>query len=220
MIIKIDGKPFEFDEEDFDYGDIAAMDPEQGRELLFMAKDLFSRVGLPFYLAFGTLLGAVRDHGIIPGDEDLDVFVDDENKLRSSLQFFKDNGLSLIRFREGRVYSFRHAEGTFLDVYIRRPLKHSIWSLYCCHLDQYNTPKKYFKSYSPIQFLGGEFMCPSNPEDLLEFWYGKTWRIPVGGHEFKYEVASAYYWKKTVHAIKMFLLKITLWDKWKHFVKK
>lgn len=36
-------------------------------------KELFSLIELPFYLAYGTLLGAVRDHALIPGDEDVDV---------------------------------------------------------------------------------------------------------------------------------------------------
>ena len=216
----IEGRVFKWEEETITYENTTLLDEESGKELLFYVKNLFNSVNLPFYLAFGTLLGAVRNGSIIPGDEDLDVFVTDEEKLRRNLFFFRDQGLGLIRVREGQLYSFRISSGAYIDVYILRKLKFSLWSTYCYHLDQYNTPKKYFRSYQNISFLGGDFMCPSNPEALLAFWYGDDWRIPQRGHDFKYEVASAYYWKKGVFSIKTLIMKMIFWDKWKHLVKR
>ena len=220
--IDINGKPFTYQDEveDITHESIEPITEEQAGQLLETVKRLFDRVGLNFYLAFGTLLGAVRDHGVIPGDEDVDVFTDNEALLRENLQFLQDSGLDLIRFVEGRVYSFRTNDRAYIDVYILRKLRHSIWSLYCFHLDQYNTPKKYFRSYGQIEFLGGTYQCPSDPEQILEFWYGKSWRTPIKAHDFRYEVKSAYYWKKYTAKLKYFIQRMIGWYHWRHLVKK
>ena len=220
--IIINDKPFTYHDEidDISYENIKPITEEQAKMLLETTKKLFNQAGLNLYLAFGTLLGAVRDHGVIPGDEDVDVFTDNEVLLRNNLHFFQDNGLNLIRLSEGCVYSFRTNDNAYIDVYILRKLRHSIWSLYCYHLDQCNTPKKYFRSYQEIEFLGGIYMCPSDPEQLLEFWYGKNWRTPVKGHTFYYEVKSAYYWKKYTTKLKYFIQRMIGWYHWRHLVKK
>ena len=79
------------------------------------------------------------------------------------------------------------------------------------------TPKKYFKNYTSVNFLGLDCKCPENPEDILEFWYGKTWRTPVRGHKFYYEVKSAYYLRRIV---KPFIQKLIGWYHWRHLLRK
>ena len=218
----INDKPFTYRDEidDISYESIKPITEAQAKVLLDTTQKLFDQVGLNLYLAFGTLLGAVRSQGIIPGDEDVDVFTDDEDLLRENLQLFQDKGLNLVRLSKGSVYSFKTNDNAYIDVYILRKLKLSIWSLYCYHLDRYNTPKKYFRSYEQIEFLGGTYLCPSAPEQILEFWYGKDWRTPVKGHEFLYEVKSAYYWKKYTAKLKYFIQRMIGWYHWRHLVKK
>lgn len=203
--IIINGSPFTFDNEIITYENSTAITEKDAIEIVTRTKELFDSIGLKFYLAFGTLLGTVRDNGIIPGDEDVDVFITDEGLLYNNIPNLYQKGFRIVRYSPGKVYSFRINEKCYIDVYILRRFRNSIWGLYCYSLCNKAMPKKYFKSYESIDFLGVQCECPANPEKLLEFWYGKEWRTPVRGHEFRYEVRSRYYWR---HNIRPFLKKL------------
>ena len=71
---------FEFEEEELECENLPEISSEDAKEVLFKTQDVFSKLGIDVYLAYGTLLGAVRDQAIIPGDLDVDVFVKDEKK--------------------------------------------------------------------------------------------------------------------------------------------
>lgn len=210
--IIINGTDFYYDREDLSYSHTHAMSHVEAQNILFKAKELLDSKGLRFFLAYGTLLGAIREHGFIKGDEDVDIAVDNEEHLISIIPYLEENDLHLIRVIPGNTYTFRTNEDCYIDMYILRPIfRFSIWSLYCYALCNLKTPKKYFKEYDKMEFLGKDFCCPKNPEKLIEFWYGKSWRTPVRGHKFYYEVKSAYYWRLYIAP---YLKKIVLFDKW------
>lgn len=218
--IDIQGTPFSYEEEVLTYENVEAITLEDCISILQITKKLFSEKRIRFALAFGTLLGAVREKSLIEGDEDVDVFTDDEETLYNNLPFFYENDLRLIRMVRGKIYSFRSLSNGYIDVYILRPLKwYNIWSFYCYRLSNGYMPKKYFREYEDIVFLGDNYLCPKNPEKLLEFWYGKTWRTPVSGHSFKYEVHTAYYWHKYYIKTKHAIQKCIGWYKWRHYIK-
>ena len=52
---------------------IPPMDLRNGENLLREAKQIFDEHGVVFFLRQGTCLGAVRDHALIPWDDDLDL---------------------------------------------------------------------------------------------------------------------------------------------------
>lgn len=195
--VMIKGTPFTFEDEieDITNENSTPISEEDARELLTITTNLFGQIGLKFSLAFGTLLGAIRDHSIIKGDEDVDIFIWNEDLLLENLQFLKDNNYRLCRFISGRIYSFRVNDRSYIDVYIKRPLYFSIWSIYCTCLYDKAVPKRYVSTFQEIDFLGGKYLVPENPEKLLEFYYGSTWRIPTRSHEFTYEVSSRVLWK-------------------------
>lgn len=197
--IQINGVPFTYQDEidDITYETISPISNDEAKELLGLTKQLFTRKGLRFSLVFGTLLGAVRDKSVINGDEDVDVFVESEDELRNILPFLQQNGLCLCRIVKHKLYSFRIRGGKYyIDVYIKRPI-YSIWGYRYCYLCGYVLPKKLISRFSPIEFLGDTYLAPKNPERFLEFWYGKTWRVPVSGDHSKHGSTLYDTWKLT-----------------------
>lgn len=176
--------------------------------LLLKVQKCAKEKGIDVFLAFGTLLGAVRDKDFIKGDKDADTYVKDEEAFFKILPFLKENGIELVRYIKNVEFSFRDKEhpGVFIDVFVLKPAN-SIWGVYCYELGGFVIPKKYLKHDGDIDFLGYTFRIPLNPVQLLKFWYGDTWNIPISKAQksYIYEVKSHYYWKqiasKMFHAI-------------------
>ena len=177
-----------FGDQILEYGDsdegmlyFGGIDEDDARILLHKLKELFDEAGIQFSLVFGTLLGAVRNGTVIPGDDDMDIYVWDEEKLRAHIVDFHNRGLKLCRCFPGKLYTFMVSPACRIDVYIYGELKGILslpWRRSCISIAGTETPRKFFTGYQEIEFLGEKVLCPENPERLLEFWYGSDWRIP------------------------------------------
>lgn len=205
--LTINGECLEYidESESLAWANAVPITEDDAKKTFQLTKTLFDSIELKFSLAYGSLLGAIRDHGLIKGDEDIDIYIWQEDILWNNLIYLYNNGLKVCRAVPGEYYSFRVNDNAYIDVYVMRELKKGIWKNSCYSLSGLNTPKKYFKGYHTIDFLGCSCLCPDNPEALLEFWYGKDWRIPKKGHNFYYEVKSAYYWHWIVKRVYKFV---------------
>ena len=52
---------------------------EESFKILEKLKEIFDQNGWKYYLAYGTLLGAIRHEGFIPWDDDIDLWVPRED---------------------------------------------------------------------------------------------------------------------------------------------
>lgn len=155
---------------------------EAARRLLFDFHEVCAIEQATFFLAFGTLLGAYRDHDIIPYDTDIDVFMAGKSnhdkliKLIESGAFSKKN---IFVSRPPRNWSFIR-DGMYLDVY---PLlfdsKLNLWSgqistgapINHVGADQFPLKK--------IHLLGRYFHIPNDSDKFLKERYGENWKTPI-----------------------------------------
>lgn len=179
--ITIGGAPFTYMDEEGDPYVFNPMTTADMEETLRLVDGLLKECGIPFCLTFGTLLGAVREGYFIKGDEDVDIIVTDEEKLYNSLPFLRDHGLFVNRIFPKDLYQF-HTEGRrgHFDIYILHPIDHWPYRNWCVSIRGHYAPKRFFERIEQGKYFIGDtsYPYPANPEALLEWWYGKTWRIP------------------------------------------
>lgn len=194
--IIINGTPFYYESEDTELtlDNVKPISQQEGAAILKITRKLLTEKNITFYLSFGTLLGAVRDKAIIKGDQDVDVFITDEESLIENLPYFYENGLKIIRIHDGDLYSFRVNESCYIDIYILREPTQWPWKKNYVSLNGWIMPKRYFEKFDTIFFLDDFYNCPANPESLLSWWYGNDWRIPKSS-KGTYEVWSSRMWK-------------------------
>ena len=197
--LNINGQWLEYEDESDEPIRYIPISEEEARKIFRKAKELLDEAGIIFSVACGSLLGAIRDNGhVAKGDQDVDLFTWEEEKLRNNLIHFYNSGLKVTRIYPGRHYAFRLNMNCFIDIYIVRELKGLInlpWRFYALSIGWGEIPRKLLTGWSWTEFLGEECRCPENPEKLLEFWYGSDWRIPQNkkGH---YHIDSLlFYWK-------------------------
>ena len=214
--IEIDGKPFTYMDEVGDPYVFNPMTTSDMEDIMETTAKLLNECGIDFFLAFGTLLGAVREKYFIKGDDDVDIIVTDEDKLFSCLPFLSENGLFINRIFKTELYTF-HMEGRrgHVDLYILRPIDKWPYRKRCVSIRGHYAPKRFFEEIDKDGCRIGQkaYPCPKDPENLLTWWYGETWRIPKAGKATEDVLLKRLvefpgkYWRKGVKRLKRILGK-------------
>jgi len=79
-------------------------------QILKYVSSVCDKLGLRYYLAYGTLIGAIRHQGFIPWDDDIDIVMP-RNDYNQLLSYFKNEDVTsnykcLIPLEEGYFYEF------------------------------------------------------------------------------------------------------------------
>lgn len=162
---------------------IKPIDKVIAKENLLLLKNILDQNNVLFLLAYGTLLGAVREHDFISHDEDIDLIMmkKDMPKFLSLLFVLRENGFAIARY-ESRGFLSIIRKGEYIDFYFFDDYPKNPKLSYCC-MDIY--PKALLEDTAPIEFQGVMFQAPRDYIKYLEFNYGKSWHTPIPYVNFK-----------------------------------
>jgi len=150
---------------------------------------LFKKHDIKYFIHSGSLLGAVREQGIISHDDDIDIgiFSDSVEKLKSS-KFENDlKNLNLkITINKNNIHKIRKKNSKiFVDIFVFRENGNKIEydSDYC----NKNWPNGWFSKddFFPLKkYVFGDMDVdgPMNPYPYLEQHFGSDWQFPKKSH--------------------------------------
>ena len=159
--------------------------------------DLREECGLEAFLAFGCLLGAVRDGHMIGHDSDADLAY--LSAQTHPFDVIRENHAAAQRMRELGWQVVRMSEADFkvwVDLADGRRCGIDVFGGF--HVDDtfYLMPnvsgrldRSSLLPVAPITLEGREVLGPARPEDLLAVTYGAGWRVP--DPSFKFEPSPA-----------------------------
>lgn len=180
---------------------------KNGKNVLQQFDKAMNEGGYFYTLAFGTMLGAVREHGFIKHDLDIDVYMWSEDWSTKLQTHLKKYGFELL-------HCFLVDEGALgrEETYIKDNVTIDIFYLYppidkypyCCDFLMYPGTATFRQSISEhggliprrielpisknrtnIQFEGMSLFIPKNYDEILSFRYGPDYMIPNPNWSFK-----------------------------------
>ena len=161
-----------------------------GREALQLFVKCMDENKFTYTLAFGSLLGDIREHGFIKHDLDIDTFIWYEDFSPSILEKLQEYGFELDRSisiesdKYGREDTLIY-KGVNIDIfYLYKPIDKYP---YCCDfVPLFDIHKRMprrveipiDKSRKQVLFEGIPVFVPSNAEQICEFRYGPNYMTP------------------------------------------
>ena len=157
------------------YPGVQQINKEIAAENLKLLKEILDRHGVQFQLAFGSLLGAVREHDFIDHDEDIDLafMAEDRDTVLAAMPDLYKEGFRVCRYDRRDLVSVMR-RGEYIDFYFYRPYGHGLricsgWLNRESHITRSTT----------IEFKGERYNVPEQWEEYLVSEYGTGWRTPV-----------------------------------------
>ena len=176
---------------------LSAEDPDSVDAFLGKVDALLATIrdeaGLPAFICYGTLLGAVRNGRLIGHDNDVDVAYLSEHRYPVDVvregfhveRVLRDHGWHVRRGSGSRVnVRIDHEDGShrFVDVFAAH------WvgdRLYMPQDTGFDIPPERVLPLTTVELHGRGFPAPADYEQLLALTYGPGWRVP--DPSFKYE---------------------------------
>lgn len=175
------------------YEGVKVIDKVKAEENLHILMPVLEKYGIKTQLAFGSLLGAMREHDFITHDEDIDLNILEEEKDQffCALHELMDLGFKIARYdRRGLLSIIRNGE--YIDFYVFSPYTDNL--RYCSGMI---IPKNFLEDLKPMVFKGETFYVPRETEEYLIFEYGQNWMTPVQWNNYDMP-----WWSKLLFCIK------------------
>lgn len=163
------------------FAGVKIINKEISRKNLEIFYDFLAKKGIRVFLAYGTMLGAAREHDFISHDEDIDLGMSKEyqDQLFSSLFQLRELGFEVCRYDRRGLISFIK-DGEYTDIYIYTREKEGVVGC-----GQEVMPEQFLTDLAPYEFLGKEYLAPREYEKYLEFWYGENWMTPIQFYQYE-----------------------------------
>lgn len=157
------------------YPGIKKMDKEKAHENFKIIASFLDKNGIKWGPVIGTLLGMVREHDYIEWDEDIDlwIFEEDEDRFKDMLWDIKELGFDIVRYYRRGLYSIMRN-----DEYIDFCVMHKVGKNVRYNGGQAFMLEKYLQDTIPLDFKGITVQIPREYDEFLTFRYG-DWRTPV-----------------------------------------
>jgi phosphorylcholine metabolism protein LicD len=149
------------------------------RKLFVDTINVLNKNNINYWVDFGTLLGICRNKDIIFGDDDADICIPEsqEDKVEKALT---NSELVWKKFEWGafRTYTRLFGKEYFTDIFIAKP-KGENYQIPSAG----DTPIELLSDINMESVMVGDYsikiMKPKRSNELLEFRYGKKWKIPL-----------------------------------------
>ena len=162
------------------YQTLQPMETNNALAILGEAKKILDQLGVVFFLRQGTCLGAIRENGLIPWDDDLDL------GSVIGLHGFNEEQVDLVILEFKKLGFSTNLENylDYLDVTMMKSNIRIDWTCYrivddsIIHFPGVPIPVHLVMQLKEIEFAGGSYLVPNPPEDYLLAKYGPNWKIP------------------------------------------
>ncbi len=176
--ILIDGERLYFKEKEFVQCSGKKINREIAKENLEILHSVLEQTTIKYGLIFGTLLGAIREQNFIAHDEDVDIYVlnEDRDNFLRLLYELKNYDFEVVRCHYDCISIMRKNE--YIDLYFfKTKKKFGIFKVRVL-TNEFECSVNYLENPVRLMFLGMNMPIPNNAEELLVKMYGKDWRVP------------------------------------------
>lgn len=171
---------------------------EEYLEAIDEAVKLFEELGLTILLCYGSLLGAIRDGGFIPHDDDVDFLIYDGSCSREEAM---ERRQALIKKLGERGYETRSSPSR-ANFHVKFRRRHLDFFICWREADQLVLMMERNSCYRPIdhsivyppsevRFYERTLKAPANPTRFLEERYGADWSTSNRFHEWPWALSQS-----------------------------